>query len=1255
MAIPESLKDSIENNNGHHDYSESISDLLLDIEDLDLSEIFKSNSVSVDPDSTGEDPVAVEPAVNVALGPNLADPEVEPEMEVEPISTEVAQDSDFTDFGADAVDFDGETFKAASDFADFEVEATEPKVEPVLETHHPETEVGNSDLDSPSVEAAGDDLAIAQALEPIESVAHPFEPQQIETESVETEPVSIHPEADAKSAEVEANSVLETNNLQTEILDLEAKDFENQNLLNFESESMEMKAIQSLEPAELEALAARIESNDSHAEVAPVLPEMETKAIEPEAAQELEPNALEPIRPSLALEDIKTQVENIKTEAKTESSEAEAAQPLKPMQVAPESINNEVDSTQVALQSQVVPQSIEKLAPAVKKSQDAWYKRLNLRTKATLLAIAIGTLPVIATGTLAYLVTSPTVKQNAIEKQEARISEAGELASRFIFERYGDIQVLADLPMFKDSKLKTTDAEKQATLDKYVKTYAVYDSIALLDLNGNVIAHSTGPQLPNYRDRPYFQTVLKTQKPFISEPENSKVTGQLSIFFAAPVFDKETGKMVAIIRSQMPVKYLTDVVEGNKTTNMSAVKLQQVFMADGSGKYFIANKAPEVGLAVEKDFSIFPQLSAGKKLKTEVYKNTKENIEELVTYSPSIPLEGLQELDWSILVASQTTNSFAALNNLELALMAGTAIASILVGALAAFIANRATRPIINSAEAVRKIGRGELGTRVSVSGQDELADLGTNINAMAEQLQTSLNQQQKEAYEKQLLAEIAQIREPEALEVPINTFLADIRETLQVERVVVYRFYPDWSGHIAGESVLPGWPVALASKIEDACIPQSLLDAYSTGRVVPTSDVFNAGFHPDHLDLMERLQIRANLVIPLLQGQELFGLMVAHHCASTHDWQQSEIDYLQEAANKMGTSLGNLATFERREYEAEQERARSQAIQMELMNLLGDVQGASDGDLTVRADVSAGEIGIVADFFNSIIENLRDIVSQVKDASAQVNTSVGSNEVVMGQMADEAQAQSLQVSNTLKSVEQMALSIQEVAENARQASKVAGIASTTAESGGKTMDRTVDSILMLRETVAETSKKVKRLGESSQQISKAVSLINQIALQTNLLAINASIEAARAGKEGRGFAVVAEEVGALAAQSAEATKEIEQIVETIQSETGEVVDAMERGTTQVVEGTRQVEEAKESLQEIVKVSRQIDKLLQSISSATVSQTEASEVVKQLMQQVTQSSERASDTSRQVSGSLQETVAIAQQLQASVGAFKVEN
>jgi methyl-accepting chemotaxis protein len=168
------------------------------------------------------------------------------------------------------------------------------------------------------------------------------------------------------------------------------------------------------------------------------------------------------------------------------------------------------------------------------------------------------------------------------------------------------------------------------------------------------------------------------------------------------------------------------------------------------------------------------------------------------------------------------------------------------------------------------------------------------------------------------------------------------------------------------------------------------------------------------------------------------------------------------------------------------------------------------------------------------------------------------------------------------------------------------------------------------------------------------LALINQIALQTNLLAINAGIEARRTDKENQGFVVVAKEIGELAARSAAATKEIEQIVETIQFETTQVVEAIELGTSQVVESTHMVEDTKQSLSRILEVSHQIGQLVASISVAAVSQTQTCQAVTDLMKEMAKVSQQASQSSYQISGSLQQTMAVAQQLQASVEVFKVD-
>jgi methyl-accepting chemotaxis protein len=401
-------------------------------------------------------------------------------------------------------------------------------------------------------------------------------------------------------------------------------------------------------------------------------------------------------------------------------------------------------------------------------------------------------------------------------------------------------------------------------------------------------------------------------------------------------------------------------------------------------------------------------------------------------------------------------------------------------------------------------------------------------------------------------------------------------------------------------------------------------------------------------------------LVAPILAYNKLHGLLVTHQCSSTRAWKESEITFFKQVATQVGLALDRVDFLEQIEMArqkaeglADEQRQQKEALQQQLLGLLSDVEGAAHGDLTVRADVTAGEIGTVADFFNAVVESLRGIVTQVKQAATQVNTSLGENEGAIRQLSAEALKQAEETTRTLDSLEQMTHSIQQVAENARQAAEVARMASSTAETGGKAMDRSVQNIFTLRETVSETAKKVKRLGESSQRISKVASLIEQIALQTNLLAINAGIEAARAGEEGQGFAVVAEEVGQLAARSAAATKEIEQIVEDIQKETGAVVEAMELGTSQVVEGTHLVEDAKQSLSQILDVSRKIDILVQSISSETVSQAVTSQAVTELMKEIAKVSERTSNSTLKVSGSLKETVEIAAQLQASMGTFKV--
>ncbi len=265
----------------------------------------------------------------------------------------------------------------------------------------------------------------------------------------------------------------------------------------------------------------------------------------------------------------------------------------------------------------------------------------------------------------------------------------------------------------------------------------------------------------------------------------------------------------------------------------------------------------------------------------------------------------------------------------------------------AAFIANRTSRPIQKAAEAVGKIGQGDLDTRLDVQGGDELAVLGTNINLMAGQIQTLLAQQAGATEQAQLFAGITGSRAISAQDVNdiFNQALTKAREILQVDRVVVYRFNPNRSGYISAESVGSGLPIALNDQIEDPCIPDRLLAEYRSGRVVPTSDVFTAGFHPDHQKLMERLQIKANLVVPILNQGELFGLLVAHHCRQTHAWQESEINFMQQLAAQMGLILDRVAFLQGRDAETK----RSQLLKDITIKMTQGLSAQSIFEATVQ------------------------------------------------------------------------------------------------------------------------------------------------------------------------------------------------------------------------------------------------------------------------------------------------------------------
>ncbi|MEQ1802689.1 MAG: methyl-accepting chemotaxis protein [Gammaproteobacteria bacterium] len=335
------------------------------------------------------------------------------------------------------------------------------------------------------------------------------------------------------------------------------------------------------------------------------------------------------------------------------------------------------------------------------------------------------------------------------------------------------------------------------------------------------------------------------------------------------------------------------------------------------------------------------------------------------------------------------------------------------------------------------------------------------------------------------------------------------------------------------------------------------------------------------------------------------------------------------------------------------QQTAQNERNQQAILTLLDEMSSLADGDLTVHATVTEDITGAIADSINYAIEALRELVTTINESAILVDGAAKQTEGSARQLAAASEAQSKQIESASRAINRMASSIEEVSGNAERSSDVARHSVDVAHKGGDAVRRTIEGMNAIRETIQETSKRIKRLGESSQEIGNIVELINDIADQTNILALNAAIQASMAGEAGRGFAVVADEVQRLAERSANATKQIEFLVRTIQADTNEAIVSMERSTTDVVGGALLAENAGAALEEIEQVSNQIAALVQNISSSAREQGKAAGAVTRSMDVLQEiNSETAANTSATTSA-ISKLAELATQLRRSVAGFRL--
>jgi methyl-accepting chemotaxis protein len=637
---------------------------------------------------------------------------------------------------------------------------------------------------------------------------------------------------------------------------------------------------------------------------------------------------------------------------------------------------------------------------------------------------------------------------------------------------------------------------------------------------------------------PYYFAVRNTQKPVIIPLQVSPQTGKSFFYIAAPAFEAASGKLAYIIYSQtdstaiarVANEFLTNLLyKGGAGTQQASpefkivdhgvayfektpdgktaeVESRRIVTTGGAvqidGKPFqpggnifvkenrvvVAKTGESVGAEMQSIFPKYTELRNKGVAMTTTDVSRQNGQEYLLSYAPIAQVKGVY-LDWGILLYEPTATVFAFRQPLLLSLSVGTGVAALLIGLIAAALANRATRPLIAASEAVDKIGQGNLNTRLNVQGSDEIAVLGTNINHMAAQLQQSLEAQALESTKERILTAAkgsGALRQADLKDIFEQAVVA-VHDLLRCDRVVIYRFEHGTDAGVVAESVNRGWPSAIEQQVSDICIPESVREAYQNGRVTALSNVSQAELHSEHAKLLESLMVQSILVVPMAGGDRLFGLLIAHSCFSIRQWQEAEINFFKRLGTELGLATYRVTLLEETEKLAKEQRQLTEALQSRALELLQEVEPIGKGDLTIRARVTADEIGTIADSYNATVDNLRKLVIQVKDAVNQVVETTRVNDESIQTLSIEASRQVNEITIALERVEAVVAAVRDVATNAKQAENVMQQAAQKIAVGDAAIDQIVSGNEMIRETVAETTKKVEHLIESSRQISAIV------------------------------------------------------------------------------------------------------------------------------------------------------------------------